>query len=120
MRAGLREISAGDLEMANDDKSIQKYLSVVMAWADGEEGIEMPGANRPGIEVLAEFDSIVEEVLDAGVQSAVLVSHGAMIRTWVGSRAVNLDAGFVAQNAVSNTGIVILEYIDERWHVIQW
>ncbi|MCV9993183.1 histidine phosphatase family protein [Paeniglutamicibacter sp. ZC-3] len=35
IRAGLREIPAGTLEMANDEASIEAYLSVAFGWADG-------------------------------------------------------------------------------------
>lgn len=120
VRAGLREISAGDLEMANDEDSIQKYLSIAVGWADEDQDVEMPGTGRSGAAVLAEFDSVVDEVLATGGQSAVIISHGAMIRAWAGSRADNLDPGFVAQAVVSNTGIVVLERFHGRWYVLRW
>ncbi|KUM32229.1 histidine phosphatase [Arthrobacter sp. EpRS66] len=120
IRPGLREISAGDLEMANDENSIQTYLKVVMDWADGATHAVMPGTDRTGAQVLHDFDEVVEEILAMGVENAVAVSHGAIIRAWVGSRAINLEPGFTAHTPVSNTGVVVLEHIEDHWAVVRW
>jgi broad specificity phosphatase PhoE len=119
VRAGLREISAGDLEMANDELSIRRYLSTVLGWANGDVGTRLPGGEDGG-SVLARFDAVVEEVAGSGAQTVALVSHGAMIRTWAGARCRNIGAGFVAENPVSNTGAVVLEGRPGRWTVERW
>ena len=120
IRAGLQEIPAGDLEMANDEESIQSYLGVVMEWAAGNEQGKMPGTACTGAMVLGKFDQVVDEILGQGLEAAALVSHGAIIRAWVGSRAVNLEPGFTARTPVSNTGVVVLEQRAGRWVVVQW
>ena len=97
IRSGLQEIRAGDLEMANDEESIQSYLRVVMEWADGTGQSRMPGTTRTGAMVLGEFDQVVDEVVGLGVEGAAIVSHGAIIRTWVAARAVNLEPGFTSR-----------------------
>jgi len=119
-RSGICEVSAGDLEMANDENSIQTYLKIVMDWADGSEEAMILGAGENGSDVLRKFDRVVDEVRASAVDSAVFVSHGAIIRSWVGSRCVNIEPGFVAQTPVLNTGVVVVEETDGQWRVVQW
>ena len=35
VRDGLREVTAGDLEMLSDQASVETYLRIVFGWADG-------------------------------------------------------------------------------------
>ncbi|WP_449373586.1 histidine phosphatase family protein [Arthrobacter psychrolactophilus] len=120
VRAGLREISAGTLEMANDDASIEAYLSVALGWAEGSENALIPGTGEDGSAVLGRFDDVVAEVVASGVASAVLVTHGAMIRACTGARCKNLQKGFTALNSVSNTGVVVVEGTPGSWRVVRW
>jgi broad specificity phosphatase PhoE len=117
---GLREILAGDLEMLADHASHMTYLGTVFAWADGDLAAEMPGRPETGEAFLARYDGAVEAALD-GVGTAVCVSHGAAIRAWACSRAVNVDGGYGAEHGLPNTGVVILER-DGRgpWRVDAW
>lgn len=111
VRRGLREMSAGELEMDNSTEAILGYLGVARQWMSGQLDVRMPGADT-GREVLERFDSVVREAeVDAdGTQGAVvMVSHGAMIRTWSGLRAGNLDAQHPELYELSNTGAVLLE-----------
>lgn len=120
VRHGVREISAGDLEMLGDTESIERYLSTVFAWSAGELARRMPGG-PDGHETFARFDAVIDEVTSNGHRAVAIVSHGAMIRTWVGARAVNLDMRFVAANALSNTGVVVLERdAARRWNALTW
>jgi probable phosphoglycerate mutase len=120
IRAGLREISAGTLEMAHDEASIGAYLSVVLGWAEGATNTMVPGAREDGVAVLGQFDEVVAEVVDTGIETAVLVTHGAMIRAWAGARCRNLPRGFTALNPVSNTGVVVVDGAPGRWHAESW
>lgn len=120
VRDGLREISAGTFEMANDEASIQCYLSISLGWADGALDIPMPGAGEDGAMTLGRFDDVVAEVAASGVKTAALVTHGAMIRVWAGARCANLPAGFATENSVSNTGIVIVEGTPGSWRAEHW
>ncbi len=109
IRAGLREIDAGELEMQGDLQSIGTYLEVVRGWIQGKPEIRMPGADT-GNDVLARFDAVVREAeLAAGGGTVVMVSHGAMIRAWAACRAGNLDPEHPENYPLSNTGIVVLE-----------
>lgn len=109
VRDGIREIAAGDLEMRNDETSIRAYIDQVFGWeSDLEE--RMPGGES-GAEVLARFDGVVREahaqVGDTG--TALIVSHGAMIRMWAASRASNIDLAYASDTALANTAMVALE-----------
>ncbi|MFC8302971.1 histidine phosphatase family protein [Specibacter sp. NPDC057265] len=106
VREGLREISAGDLEMRGDGTSIASYLQTVKIWLSGDLSARMPGADT-GFEVLERFDAVVAEA--AAHEAVAMVSHGAMIRFWAAHRGENLDWSDRRYHELSNTGIVTLE-----------
>ena len=122
IREGLREIGAGDLEMANDHDSIETYLESALSWADGGLDSRIPGSDENGHDVMARFDAIVEEASTALAPDrvAVLVSHGAVIRAWCALRCANLDRKFTATNGLSNTGVVVLDGEPGAWRVLTW
>ncbi|MGO4383225.1 histidine phosphatase family protein [Specibacter sp. RAF43] len=126
VREGLREISAGDLELRGDRDSLKAYLGTVRSWLSGDLAVRMPGADT-GHDVLARFDAVVREAAEAADGGAVaMVSHGAMIRFWAGYRATNLDWTDVKYHELSNTGIVSLEGTPGKvsgrggWKITQW
>lgn len=128
VRDGLREISAGHSEMKGDDASVAPYLETVKSWLMGDLSARMPGADS-GFEVLARFDSVVDEALASGVNTAAMVSHGAMIRFWAGYRGINIDWSDPKFHELSNTGIVTLTSTDEAgqrgatpggWEIESW
>ncbi|MFD1214513.1 histidine phosphatase family protein [Arthrobacter sp. GCM10027362] len=119
VRDGLREISAGDLELQADPQAHRAYMSVVFGWTAGDLGQRMPGG-PDGHETFARFDAVVSELLAAGVRTAAMVSHGAMIRSWAGARAANLGADYVARNILGNTGVVVLEGDGGGWEALSW
>ena len=119
VREGLREVIAGDLEMRNDPEALVLYRTAFLAWSRGELDLRMPGG-EDGHETLARYDAVVREALDAGEQHAVLVTHGAVVRTWVGARAINLD-GFHGDPRLANTGVVELHLTaDGAWVLDSW
>ena len=63
VRDGLREVSAGRLEMLGDPVSVSTYLRTVFGWSDGDLGTRMPGAES-GAEVFARYDEVVAEIAD--------------------------------------------------------
>jgi probable phosphoglycerate mutase len=120
VRDGLRELTAGDLELKNDDASIQLYLETAFAWPAGDLELRMPGGES-GAEAFARYDAVVAEAAAATSGTALLVSHGAAIRMWVAGRTDNVDAAFVATNALDNTGVIVVEGDPARgWHVVSW
>lgn len=123
MREGLREISAGSLEMKGDRSSIEAYLQTVKSWLEGDLSVRMPGADS-GHEVLERFDAVVEEA--ASEETVAMVSHGAMIRFWAGHRGINIDWSDAKYHDLSNTGIVTLDgeptgnNAPGGWHIQSW
>lgn len=116
---GLREISAGELEMRGDRDSIISYMTTVFAWASGDLERRMPGG-PDGHETFGRFDAVIAEAHSSGIGTLAVVSHGAMIRSWAGARASNLSVPFVARNQLSNTGVVVLEGGPAGWEALTW
>jgi broad specificity phosphatase PhoE len=120
VRDGIREIEAGAFEGLTDRASVHDFVSTELAWVRGELERRMPGAQN-GVETLGRFDEVVAEAYDADYSSVVFVSHGSIIRTWAGARADNVDVGFVRDNPLDNTGVVVLEGSPHGgWTVLTW
>ncbi|MFC9288854.1 histidine phosphatase family protein [Streptomyces sp. NPDC057052] len=108
-RDGIREISAGDLELLpGESEQGERYLRTVFAWAAGDLELRMPGGES-GTEFLERYDSVVAEAAASGARRVVLVSHGAAIRTWTAARARNVDVPFAAAHRLANTGVIVLD-----------
>lgn len=119
-RAGIREIEAGDVEGHRDEASVHQYLHALFTWAGGDLDHRMPGA-QTGREVLERFDEVVAEAEALGVENVVLVSHGAVIRAWCAARTTNVDADFVRDHYVVNTGVVLVDgSTADGWEVTSW
>ncbi len=120
VKAGLHEISAGELELRSDRDSIHRYLETVYAWGLGDLGATMPGG-ADGNEFFGRFDSDITAIANSGVDVAAAVSHGAAIRVWVSRRAHNVLPSFGAENALDNTEIVTLEgSAADGWTLTDW
>lgn len=120
VRDEVREVRAGDLEMRGDTASVRTYLETVFAWPRGDLGVRMPGG-EDGYEVLGRYDEVVAELAAAGASTAVVVSHGAVMRCWVAARARNCGLEHAAATPIANTGAVVVEG-DPRtgWEVLTW
>ncbi|WP_405824017.1 histidine phosphatase family protein [Streptomyces sp. NBC_01390] len=120
VRDGIREVSAGDLEMRGDPESAHTYMTTLFAWAAGDTELRMPGGEN-GVEALGRFDSVVAEAADSGAGTVVMVSHGAAIRMWAAARADNVDVPFAAEHRLDNTGVVVLEGSPaDGWKAVSW
>lgn len=121
VRDGIRELSAGDLEMEpGDSERGQAYMRTVLAWAAGDTELRMPGGET-GAEALARYDAVVAEAAASGAGTVAMVSHGAAIRLWAACRAHNLDAAFIAEHRLENTGVVTLEGSPaDGWQALTW
>lgn len=120
IRAGIRELTAGDLEMRGDEEAAHTYMHTAFAWSEGDVRLRMPGGEN-GVEALARFDAVVAEAHEGGARTAVMVSHGAAIRMWVAARADNVDVAYAAQYPLANTGVVVLSGApDQGWRALLW
>lgn len=120
VRDGLREVSAGYLEMRTDAEAVTEYLTTISAWGKGDPAAVLPGGETLDVTV-GRFDAVVEELVLAGTEHAAIISHGAMIRVWCATRVENIDADFVFGHPLSNTGIVTLErHADGTWLADRW
>ncbi|MFE0806271.1 histidine phosphatase family protein [Streptomyces sp. NPDC058848] len=120
VRAGLRELVAGDLEMRGDEDAAAVYLSTAFAWSAGDTGRRMPGGEN-GVEALGRFDAVVAEAAGTGADTVAMISHGAMIRAWVAARADNVDVSYAACHPLGNTGVVVLTGSPDRgWRALLW
>lgn len=118
--ADLREIEAGELEGRRDDAAVRQYHELLASWIRGETSAVLPGA-YDGATFFERYDGAVREVASTTTGVAVVVSHGAAIRTWAGSRATNVDAEFVTAELLDNTGVVELEGgPDAGWTCLAW
>jgi broad specificity phosphatase PhoE len=118
-RAGIREIAAADLEMRGDRAAVMEYLDTMIRWVEGQDELRLAGGES-GREFAARFDAVVAEAEASGHGTVALVSHGAAIRCWSGMRAHGLDAAFVADHALENTGVVVLEGSGRDWTLESW
>lgn len=117
---GLREIPAGDYEMATDEASIIGYVGTVADWIEGRLDGRMAGSET-GHEFLARYDDAVARIAADGHATALLVSHGAAIRTWVANRVTDSGAHEMATEGFPNTACIELEGSpEEGWTVLSW
>ncbi|TRW45967.1 histidine phosphatase family protein [Georgenia yuyongxinii] len=120
VRDGIREVTAGDLEMRGDHASVRAYLEGIFAWHDGGLDARIPGGES-GAEFFGRYDDVVAEVAATGAATAVLVSHGAAIRAWTAARTDNVPVDFVAANPLGNTGVVVLDGGPAQgWTALTW
>lgn len=120
VRPGIREIFAGDLEMRTDQESVQTYVQTVMRWSTGDLDLRMPGGET-GHEFFERYDEAIAELHASGVTTALAVSHGAAMRSWVAARATNLSIEEAARNVVHNTGAIVLDGTPaDGWNVLTW
>ncbi|MGO4255604.1 histidine phosphatase family protein [Marmoricola sp. RAF53] len=117
---GVREISAGDYEMATDHDSILGYIGTVADWIEGRLDTRMSGAET-GHEFLARYDAAVEQIAADGRRRAVIVSHGAAIRTWISQRVTGSSTHSKATEGLENTAAIELEGSPaDGWEVVMW
>jgi probable phosphoglycerate mutase len=118
-RAGIREIAAAGLEMRGDEAAVEEYMGTVFRWAGGETSLRLAGGET-GDEFAARYDAVVAEAEATGHDVVALVSHGAAIRCWAGLRSLDLDADFIADHLLDNTGVVVLEGSGSEWSLVSW
>lgn len=118
--AGLTEISAGDLEMRNDRDAQLAYREVFFRWLSGDLTAKVPGGEDART-ALERFDSVIEQARDAGTRKLVVVSHAAMLMTWLSARSSNFDPALLSPVPLANTGVVTLDVVTgPAWKLHSW
>lgn len=117
---GLEEISAGDFEMRSDHDAVAGYIGTVATWLEGDLTQRMPGGET-GEEFLSRFDDAVRTIVEAGHDAALIVSHGAALRTWSSTRMdPHVDAPPATQ-PLHNTALIVLDGDpDGGWRLVSW
>lgn len=117
---GLEEIQAGDFEMRNDHDAVAGYIGSVATWLEGDLTHRMPGGET-GEEFLARFDRAVREIVAAGHDAALVVSHGAALRTWVSTRMTPHPDAPPSTQPLHNTALIVLDGdVDRGWEMVSW
>lgn len=117
---GLQEIAAGDFEMQSDHDSVHGYISTVAAWIEGDHDRRMPGGETAN-EFLERYDAAVRTIVDAGHDAALIVSHGAALRTWTSLRLLPDQGAPAATEPLHNTALIILEGdFEAGWSLVSW
>jgi broad specificity phosphatase PhoE len=117
---GLEEIAAGDFEMRNDHDAVAGYIGSVATWLEGDLTHRMPGAET-GEEFLARYDAAVRTIAAAGHDAALVVSHGAALRTWVNTRMTPHPDAPPATQPLHNTALIVLEGdVESGWEMVSW
>ncbi|WP_020014250.1 histidine phosphatase family protein [Promicromonospora sukumoe] len=117
---GLREIEAGDLEMADAHEAHLSYLDTLFAWARGDVSRAMPGG-PDGRAFLQRYDDAIAQLAAQGADSVVAVSHGAAIRAWAAARVGGVDVEHAERTPLANTGTVEVEGDPETgWRLVAW
>lgn len=117
---GLQEIDAGDFEMRSDHDAVAGYIGAVATWLEGDLLHRMPGGET-GEEFLARYDAAVRTIVEAGHDAALVVSHGAALRTWVSTRMTPHPDAPPPTQPLHNTALVVLEGDhDSGWEMVSW
>lgn len=116
----LREIAAGRYEMATDHDSVLGYVGSVADWIERRLETRIPEAEN-GLEFLTRFDAGIARVAAGGHTHALVVSHGAALRTWVSLRVDGLETHEHATAGFHNTGSIEIEGDPESgWELVSW
>jgi broad specificity phosphatase PhoE len=117
---GLQEIDAGDFEMRSDHDAVAGYIGAVATWLEGDLTHRMPGGET-GEEFLSRYDAAVRRIVEAGHDAALVVSHGAALRTWVSTRMAPHPDAPSATQPLHNTALIVLEGDHVTgWEMVSW
>ncbi|MFZ0529718.1 MAG: histidine phosphatase family protein [Propionicimonas sp.] len=110
---GLREISAGDDELASD---ATRYIGTLMRWQSGDLAARIPGGEN-AMEFFERFDEALATVAANAHEAAMLVSHGAALRVWSSARVDGFSAALGAGH-LANTGVIVIDgSVDAGWRL---
>lgn len=112
---GLREVPAGEDEMLAD---ATRYIGAMIAWGQGDLLAKVPGG-EDAVEFMTRYDAAIDQVVASGVEAAMVVSHGAALRSWSAARVDGFNEA-LADGHLDNTGIILAEGSpSEGWRLIE-
>lgn len=119
VRDGLREITAGELEMLTDRSAVMEYVETCIAWATGDLALRMRGGES-GHEVFGRFNTVLDEIAETGHENVAVVSHGAMLRAWLGHTVGDVGGRISTTAPLPNTGVIVVNGSQSGWNVESW
>lgn len=117
---GLREISAGDYEMASFAMAaeLNAYQSTLMKWAAGDLLAKVPGGEN-AVEFFDRFDAAITTIAATDAQHVVAVSHGAALRVWSAARIRGFTEE-IGHAHLDNTGVIVAEgSLEQGWTLVE-
>ncbi|KQB83446.1 histidine phosphatase family protein [Corynebacterium lowii] len=126
VRAGLHEVSVGDLEMRGDEEAHRAYQEAFHGWLHGDTTAATPGGEGY-LDVLGRFRPVLDEVAESLAQrpeegDVVIVSHGGAIRT-VATHAASLHPEEAFEAYLANCCYVELNPAGREfghWDLVRW
>ena len=118
VRTGLREFGVGDAAGTTGDPD--PFASTFAAWLGGDLSARIPGGES-GLEVVARYEAVLEEVADAHRgESVLVVSHGGVMCLVLPLLARNLAPDHTRDLPLPNCGVVALEADADGWVARSW
>lgn len=118
VRAGLREFGVGDA--AGTTGEPDPFAETFAAWLDGDLSARIPGGES-GVEVVARYREVLDEVADAHRgESVLVVSHGGVMCLALAVLADNLSPGHARELPMPHAGVVALEGDADGWVARSW
>ena len=118
VRTGLREFGVGDAAGTTGDPD--PFASTFAAWLGGDLSARIPGGES-GLEVVARYEAVLEEVADAHRgESVLVVSHGGVMSMVLPLLARNLAPDHTRDLLLPNCGVVALEADADGWVARSW
>src|SRR6478735_7551425 len=96
------------------------FAATFAAWLGGDLSARIPGGES-GLEVVARYEAVLEEVADAHRgESVLLVSHGGVMSMVLPLLADNLAPDHTRDIPLPNCGVVALEADADGWVARSW
>ncbi|MBO3129967.1 histidine phosphatase family protein [Dermatophilus congolensis] len=120
IRQGVREISAGDLEMRGDLEALESYHGMLISWKDDFTTSKVNG--ETGQNVADRYNQVLEEIYQHVGEdgTAVVFSHGAVIRGWTAMFVRGVEFDYVVKNSLANTAAVDIVGKPGQWSLAHW
>jgi probable phosphoglycerate mutase len=114
--SGLAEMDCGSLEGRVDDAAWHDWTEVYERWKAHDLTATFPDGESFG-DAVTRFRQTLDNLPDGS--TAMLVTHGGITRTVV-PYVAEVSAELLYRGDLANTGIAVLEYVDEGYRCSSW